>query len=393
MRAEHDRRDVVGRAGGALADQRAEPLRLEVVRERLAGGVRPRPDQRRRRGGAARRAGQRVPAGGSRPCRRRRRRARARGRAASRARPSRCRGRRRRWRAGPSTTAGAPRSVLERRPRGTGRRARAGTGCETRSTPPSPMRSAAIPARSAAASAGSGSGQPRDSVSGTSPPSGTHSTSRWRLKRRASACSSAQTAASTSRPSSPNRAPSAASRAAAPGIRRHQPLEPAGERRAQVVREHPPDASSAHVDHRVDRDRAAGAGDRHRGGGRRAARTRPRPPRRRSAAASRRAPRRARPAASACAAIGAGRKSGSNCVARLGSSVPRIAPTGISPPAAAPRDPAERRAQLVEHGQAAALGRLPAQQRTIAARRRARLTRAKARSASMNPEPVASMYA
>ena len=61
-------------------------------------------------------------------------------------------------------------------------------------------------------------------------------------------------------------------------------------------------------------------------------------------------------------AIPAGRKSGSNWAARLGSSVPRIAPSGISRMPGAADGAAHVHAQLVEHGQPPAFRGLPADQ-------------------------------
>ena len=105
--------------------------------------------------------------------------------------------------------------------------------------PTSPACPALMCARAAATAAASGSGQPRDSVSGVRPPAGTHSTSRWRLMRRACRLQlRADLEVEAGRSSSPKRSASAAISAVPPGARGHQPLEPAGERRAELVRAH-----------------------------------------------------------------------------------------------------------------------------------------------------------
>ena len=133
-----------------------------------------------------------------------------------------------------------------------------------------------------------------------------------------------------------------------------------------------------------------GRGRPRRGDARRAARSRRRARRPRPAAAPRRAGARA---TARCQRVrvtpSAGRNSLSNCAARLGSSVPRIASSGIS---LAPRGtPAARQAGSTTASRPHVPGRRRSSVRASAARRRARVARVNACSASIWPYPVISM--
>ena len=125
-----------------------------------------------------------------------------------------------------------------------------------------------------------------------------------------------------------------------------------------------------------------------RGDGRRGSRSRRRPARPRSAAASLPRCSASQTRSQRERAAGAGRKLASNTSARLGSSVPAIASSGISRVPARPRRRASSRSATTR-------SRAPHEERRRererAARRRERTIRVKARSASTCSEPVRSM--
>ena len=131
-------------------------------------------------------------------------------RAASRARAPPCPDRRRRCAAGRAPRR-APRAAARTRPPGRARRGARCRGCRARArrrrraaaAPPRPSRPAARPRR------GSCGGQPGGSRSGTSDPSSTYSSAKWREKACAAVSISAQSSASTARVSSPKRSRSA----------------------------------------------------------------------------------------------------------------------------------------------------------------------------------------
>ena len=388
MLGEHDRRDVIGGAGRARADQRAAPLRLEVVGERLAGGVRAGADQRRGAGAGPSGARLAVPAlrlrrettsetwTGSGPSSQP-----STAIAVSRSPPPLARR--------SSTTARAPRSSRARR-RGTAPRARAGEPGDGQD--PDLAGALGGDVRPADGDLGRVRGGPAARLG-----VGHQAALRHPLEVEVAADAPRLAPAARRRPrrrrdgrrrrSGPS-APSSAARRSSLGISRSsQPASAA----AELVRAHERDAGrrSGRVDHRVDRQRPAGARPRP-GGARRAARSRRRPPRPRSAAASRRAPRPARRAASGC---GDRRRAEVRVELLRAARLERaedLAQRDLAVAAAA-RDALERSSRSRRTRAAAATPTAGGAARGARRARRARLTREKARSASMIPEPVASM--
>ena len=230
LRRHVDRRDVVGRTRRALAEHRPATADLQVVGQRLAGGVGAAADQDHHRG-VGRRASGRPASSSAGPGRgRRRRRCPGPVRTASRRSWRRSPGRRRRCAAGRGPRRGRRRPGRWRPRRRAGWRRR--TACCRRPRRPARRRSAG-PRRSGQPcrriSAGSSGGQPGAVRSTTRSPAGWNCSSRCRQYRWATASIAVSPAAVTGSSRSPNSSTRAAASASIRGWRggSRSPIPPA----------------------------------------------------------------------------------------------------------------------------------------------------------------------